>query len=580
MIKEAKQKTVKALLTKDETNKSYQYIIPPYQREYSWKEEQWENLFNDINENLSGYFLGSIICISSENNRLDVIDGQQRLTTLSLLLLALYDELNFYREYILLNLGDERISQYLSLKEYFLLSHEPRMSLSIQNNNNEDYIFIVNKILNKELVSIPKNYGNRRVARAFKYFSERIKQEVNRFSKDDEKVLALLNFLDKVTSALVVRIDTEDANSAFILFESINNRGMVLTPIDLIKNSLISHLSKNEKPDDINKLWQEVIKNVDDYEGQVRFLRHYYNAFSNVESYKFKVKVKDVSKATKSSLIKIYSDIIKNYGSLLIKDLIEKSYIYNKLLYPLGIESNDLYYKYRDSLINLNHIGVAPANTLLLYLFYNRKDQCFSNFLAFLEKWFIVRHLTNTPSTNKLDSIFIDLIRFLEGGGDISAVREKLIFELGDKNLVEKTLLEKDVYDFSSNLTKCLLVNIERCLSTKENIKDYWIVNEKNQQVWTVEHIYPRTARQENADKESESLKDKLGNLTITAYNGNLSNRSFIEKLELEKDNKSIGFNSGSIKINRGLQGKLTWESRDIKERTRWLIDEFLKDFL
>lgn len=95
MIKEAKQKTVKALLTKDETNKSYQYIIPPYQREYSWKEEQWENLFNDINENLSGYFLGSIICISSENNRLDVIDGQQRLTTLSLLLLALYDELNF-----------------------------------------------------------------------------------------------------------------------------------------------------------------------------------------------------------------------------------------------------------------------------------------------------------------------------------------------------------------------------------------------------------------------------------------------------------------------------------------------------
>ena len=96
MITETSQKTVKSLFTTDDKGNSYKYIIPPYQREYSWKEEQWESLFNDIYENETGYFLGSIICISSETNELDVIDGQQRLTTLSILLLSLYEKLSHH----------------------------------------------------------------------------------------------------------------------------------------------------------------------------------------------------------------------------------------------------------------------------------------------------------------------------------------------------------------------------------------------------------------------------------------------------------------------------------------------------
>ena len=68
--------------------------------------------------------------------------------------------------------------------------------------------------------------------------------------------------------------------------------------------------------------------------------------------------------------------------------------------------------------------------------------------------------------------------------------------------------------------------------------------------------------------------------MTLTAYNGNLSNRSYSEKLELEKDGKEIGFNSGNIKINTLLKDKVEWKGNDIKNRGKWLVEEFLKDFL
>ena len=396
------------------------------------------------------------------------------------------------------------------------------------------------------------------------------------------KFLFLL--LDKISSSLIVKINTRDASSAFVLFESINNRGMVLTPIDLIKNTLISKLGGNQ-PGIINNEWQEVIKNVNDYESQVRFLRHYYNIFSNLNEYKFNVKCDEVNKATKSTLIKIYSEIIKNNGSELIKDLIDKSTIYNNLIEPRHISENSNYANYKTSLENLNRIGAVPANALLLYLFEYHNDKDISGIIKFLEKWFIIRHITNTPSTNKLDGIFIEMIKLLDNHGTLDDVMESLLAELPEKKIIENKLITSNIYDFSSNLTKCLLVNIERNLLTKESVKDYWALNTENgsrqpKPVWTVEHIYPRNPKNRDIDEECEDLKDTLGNLTITAYNGNLSNRSYAEKLGLEKEGKEIGFNSENIKINKLLKDEIEWKSSNIETRGKWLVEKFLEGFL
>ena len=586
MITEATQKTIQSLFTKDDKGQSYQYIIPPYQREYSWKEEQWESLFNDIYENESGYFLGTIICISSETNKLDVIDGQQRLTTLSIFLLALYKELKKYTSHYLMDDHEEEISKILTFKTYFKSNKEIRLCLSMQNNNNKDYKYLIENILENNTDS-PKNYGNRRISKAFNYFSDKISLELSHINDNEKRARLLFELLDKVNSTLIVKIDTKDASSAFILFESINNRGMVLTPIDLIKNNLISKLSSNESPEKVNEKWQNIINNINDYESQVRFLRHYYNIFSNLSLYKFKVKINDVNKAAKSNLIRIYSEIIKNNGSDLIQDLIYKSSIYNNLINPRNIDERGIYAKYKDNLDNLNRIGAVPANALLLYLFEYHKDKDLSTILKFLEKWFIVRHITNIPSTNKLDGIFIETIKLLDNHGTLDGVMKSLLDALPEKETIKDKLINSNIYDFSSNLTTCLLVNIERNLLTKESVKDYWALNTENgsqqpKPVWTVEHIYPRNPKKGDIDEECEDLKDTLGNLTLTAYNGNLSNRSYSEKLELEleKDGKEIGFNSGNIKINDLLKDKVEWTSEDIKGRGKWLVEEFFKDFL
>lgn len=116
-------------------------------------------------------------------------------------------------------------------------------------------------------------------------------------------------------------------------------------------------------------------------------------------------------------------------------------------------------------------------------------------------------------------------------------------------------------------------------------MKDYWALSTGNEgrqsrPVWTVEHIYPRNPKKGDIDEVCEDLKDTLGNLTITAYNGNLSNRSYAEKLVLEREGKEIGFNSENIKINALLKNEVEWKSNNIETRGAWLVEKFLKDFL
>jgi uncharacterized protein with ParB-like and HNH nuclease domain len=122
------------------------YTIPPYQREYAWGKEQWENLFTDILENSNGYFLGSLICINKNDSEIfEVIDGQQRLTTISILknaMLATLDERWIDRK------DFKQISKFQKLKESIYDEEKEllRLKLSIQNLNNEDYEYLCSQL--------------------------------------------------------------------------------------------------------------------------------------------------------------------------------------------------------------------------------------------------------------------------------------------------------------------------------------------------------------------------------------------------------------------------------------------------
>ncbi len=598
MIENVANMPIEKLLGKDNSNQELFYKIPPYQREYAWGKNQWENIFNDIDENDEGYFLGSIICIQNNDGTLDVVDGQQRLTTLSILLNSILNFINLYDENYpedkILDMGkneDYATSWSLLRKLLFIKSIKSKLTLSIQNNNDEDYNYLLSKNNLQQNINKPLNYGNRRVSKAYEYFNSRL---IDKDENDNPMftIERIFSFLQKVLSSAIVKMEVKDSNSAFILFESINNRGIPLTPIDLIKNSLIGEMEKveNKKPEDTNNEWQSIIQNIEGYNDQVRFLRHYYHAFQCSKN--AKVKINPFTKATKSNIITIYSKHIKKDVRFIFDELISKANIYTIFIHPEKIDSTINVFKYQDKFIDLLRLGVAPSYSLLLYLFSEHQSYNFENILNFLENWFIRRHLTDYPATNKLDQIFLDLINKLcqEKTQDI----EKTIVDFltdakrfkTDDDFLE-ILTTSPIYDNNTGATRCLLTKLERSKRTKENKVDFWVMtgSKKPTLVWSIEHIYPQNPAL-NSDWNTSFTKDdkniylhRLGNLTLTCYNSTLSNKSYKEKISIEdKNHKDIGLKSGNVEINIYLKNKTNdkWTKNDIESRGKILSDEII----
>lgn len=589
MIKSAYQKNVCEVLGKD-NNKENLYKIPDYQREYSWSVENWDSLYDDLKDNEEGYFLGSIICIVDEKkDYLELIDGQQRLTSISLLLLALYTKISevfkssedaraLLADDIELNSAWMNLHFMLYLKK----KNQARLSLSMQNENDEDYNYLIQSNFNKDIRLQAQSYfGNRRLARAYSYFCQRLSE-----FDDDNKVKntkKLFCFLDKIFSAMLVKIDVDDISSAFILFESLNNRGMPLTPIDLIKSSIIGRIGGN--PHESNKRWQAVVNNVADYSDQERFLRHYYHAYKHLDV----IGIKKYQKPTKSNIIKIYNELINRNVQFIFNELITKSDVYRRIISPELITQEDVFFKYKDKLIDLKRIGAAPANALILYLFVEYPTQNHSQLLEYIEAWFIRRHLTNYPSTNRLDQIFIDIIEASAKqkqffADEVIKSLNALITNTSNEEFIDK-LASMNLYEDYRQTLRCLLIKLEKMQRTKEGNVDFDELDKNKKPVWTIEHVYPQKPANKNDWRFSEMDKEKylhsLGNLTLTCYNNSLGNKNFSEKCVNIKDSsgKDIGLQSGIVKINDSLIGKREWLPEDVKERGKGLAIRFAKLF-
>ena len=587
-------KTVRDIFGKS-GNAELIYEIPPYQRGYAWEQKQVEELFYDICENSNGYFIGSIICIRNEDDKdfekLEVVDGQQRLTTISLLLLAILDILKDkkYEEFISVKY-ENYMKDYLSLKDMICIKDRPRLKPSIQKDNLKDYIYLLckNGFKCSECEKVePSDFKRRGVSKTFDILKNLVESYIEEKSENKEtKASAIFELLNKVTSLMMVVIEVKDASSAFTLFESVNNRGLELSPMDLIKNAIMAKLSKSANTGKINEDWQIIVDNIENYEDQVRFLRHYYHAFQCINK---DIKLDGYSKITKKQIVEVYTKlIVKNSASNLLNDLIEKSKIYKLFVNPESIDNNSQYFKYKDDLIELKNIGVAPSYALLLFLFGEYKNEDFTNILKFLQNWFIRRHLTNIPSTNKLDQIFLDLVNLLAGCCENcdkeGSLCETIISYLKNPKYYvddefEKYLIEKDIYDINPNATRVLLIKLEKSKRTKENETNFWEkrVDKKGKMVWEVEHIFPQRAKEEDWDNKNELIPylHKLGNLTLTRYNQNLGRKSFKDKCK----DKNIGLKSGNVKINSYIKDTRIkkWTVEHIKNRGQELADEILK---
>ena len=580
---------------------SFHYIIPKYQREYTWSTNEWKDLYDDISENDLGYFIGSIICIDNSNDAfkskpLEVVDGQQRLTTLSLLLLALYNKLKIYKDSGDMDEDDE--VEVITLKKS-IIAKDAKSGLiltpQIQNNNLNDYLSVMSENGLVKIDPKPKNKGNRKITRCYKYFLQRIENDIENVNNPIEALLAIKT---KILRAVLVKIEVSSHAEAYTLFESLNNRGTALTSIDLMKNLI---LSKAEKAglscDDCFDRWQELLKHLtDDYTTQERFFRHYYNAFKATLNIPFKTD--DGKKdplgylATRSNLLSIFESLINKNLSAFLDDILICGEIYSKL-----ILSHDEQDAHTYSLQELSRIQGAPSYLLLMYLFKNHNElnlseDALKSTINLLVKFFVRRNITDTPNTRDLTRIFMTIISEIE----TNKIKGDLIYTCIFNTLSEKSAsdeifkerLKGNIYEENVGVTRFVLCSLAKRSMTNETWTNLWeqhVYSGKKQYKWTIEHIFPEgknipecwvnmiaDGNRALANDYLENYVHKIGNLTISVYNSTLSNSSFIDKRDRKKDDKYIGYKNG-LGINEELALKNTWTINDIQNRTDMLVE-------
>ena len=617
------------------------YFIPKYQRPYKWGRENWDDLLRDIGED-ADHFMGSIICVPRPNDEavpgeekyFELIDGQQRLTTLSLLLCAIYRKLEALKPsaedsetaqtaFLLLRSGiakklvKEKPTSQLSpndepVEKSGKIAHFTRLCPSTQAQNLADYLYVLVECRLLKKSPCPNNWGNRRVAKCLSYFDQHI-------PSDMEGLGALV---DQVNNLRFIHISVPTQSDAYRLFEALNNRGQPLSALDIIKNGLLAKIEQRKigSIDEAFEHWKEMTDRLTDDEAvQERYLRHFYHAFRH----RPEIGIKGIPRATRSTIIRIYDGLAKANPNKLLTGLVEGAHFYQMLVDP---ESAPMSAKRRSVFVELDRIGAAPAYQGLLYFLSAEKQGCVGNGAAvdeiatFFARYFVRRNVTDQPGTNRLDAIFAGLIEACQGVVDrkqkITAefVVKQIAGNKVDKPADDKTFreaIQDNLWRYNDGMARYILCKLDESFANREYAPTLWKRDERGKFIWTVEHVLPQTGnlRKEwiemiaDGDKDKardvqESWGDCLGNLTLSGYNSKLSDKPFHSKqasneMTVAGDRLNIGYKNGLALNNLPFKvpnkfGKAeevslcttkAWTAMDIEARNEAIADRVMKLF-
>ncbi|ELK56137.1 hypothetical protein D320_00873 [Haloferax sp. BAB-2207] len=505
--------------------RSNRFTVPDYQRLYSWKESQWVEFWNDLTniDEDDTHFLGSIVVIQhqkkyDELNELELVDGQQRITTISLLLRVMRD---FYRKHSDGGLGDKIDSDYLHETDF---DNDRYPKLSLSRFEDDDY----QSILDGDPTTVNEDSQLRQ---AYEYFQEQV------FDCDVETIDQLRKRL--LGSMTLVVVECDSTASAFRLFETLNNRGLELSAVDLMKNALLQVASEKyggtdrETYDHIRQQWEHVLENVVyEINNPDRFFRHYMMSREDPDI---------EGSVTSRTLYDTFRDLIENQLPTDETDLV--GYVDGM------VETSELYVGFTKAnvdafsgraqkrinrrLRNLNDIQSSHSRTLMLRIFeeFDEYDQILS-VLRLLEVFMVRWRVSGNQTGSKLDRIFSELCSDAFDTTDpVQTIQMRLAEEAPGDDEFRSRLANSD---FSRNAqTKYLLDTIERrhYMESGEG-KDY------DRATVDIEHIAPQQAF---TAKKYSSWRDVLGvgKAEFNQYRNRLGNLTLLEERlnESAKDN-------------------------------------------
>ena len=538
------------------------FRIPVYQRNYDWSESNCNRLLDDIYGIMQSgdkHFLGTIVFMAAKSGGFAlqeyiIIDGQQRLTTLMLILKAL--------SVVAESVGDdcyhEIEEQYLHNKycdEEFKVKLKP-----IKSDNNQFLLLLEDKI--DQMDEDTHIYHNFMLCK-------------ERFERWAERGINPSQVLDALTKLEIVEIVlTKGEDDPQVIFESINSTGLELSNADLIRNYLLMNADDQEKLYENYWLYiEKTLRNKMDYSNLDAFFMQYivYKTSKPVNSrqlYNSFVKLFKDSGYSQESILKelrYYAEIFGAfvYGSAKYSERV------NRLLYRLRVLNQTTCYPFLLHVFDDYHQGVIDEETV-------------EKILQFILAYLLRRMVCGVPS-NTLRGLFTYLYnRIFKVASNKQKYYEtlnKFLFTVSSKDVIpsagefERALQKANIYG-NNALCRFLLLDIE-------NGDGKEILQAEN---LTIEHIMPQTLSADWSHirpEEHEEYLHTLGNLSVTGYNSELSNKSFAEKQDIIREN------SKAVILNSDVLDKESWNITTIQARakrlagivmTRYKIDRIVDD--
>jgi uncharacterized protein with ParB-like and HNH nuclease domain len=528
------------------------FSVPNYQRNYSWSDDEWDDLWLDINElgEDDNHYMGYIVLKRTENPKhFEIIDGQQRITTLSVICLACIGLLQDWIDAgIEAEQNQDRLgilrTSYIGFKDGRNLVTIPKLKLNrINEYFYRSYLTQLRKTTNiaKEKPSVQKLY------KAFIYFKNKleIKFKINKSGAD------VFDFIDRAvgTNLFFTLIEVGDDTNAYKIFETLNARGVKLSASDLLKNYLFS-LILNESPslvDDLELKWDSL----NDYLGKIdvtTYLRHYWNG-------------RNIKFERKSTLFKSLKRKISTQKSAfdLLNDLEDNVRIYAALTDENDPLWNEDQHKYIEE---LNLFEVTQCFSLLLVA---QKKLSDSEFTKVLKDVAIISFRYNVvagQNPNDLEKAYND-VAYKIYNNEISTARQ--VFKDLDRIYISDTNFKNDFAtktintNRSNRLAKYILSKLE-----KQYGGTGIMLNDKT---ITIEHILPERPTNEwieaFGNAETGQYVYRIGNLTLlkSSQNNNVGRKTFYEKY--------TEFQKSDFKITNSQLEYSDWNASTISSRQR-----------
>lgn len=537
------------------------FVIPVYQRPYSWKKSNCELLIKDLlevyNRGYKSHFFGSIVYVENDIggcNEYIIIDGQQRITTVSLLLLAIRNYVTDNKLDIGIN-ANKITTAYLT-DEY--ADSAKKLKLKLVQGDDDAYDRLIEKT---------QPITNNNVTVNYNYFYYDVLS-----SMQDTEIKGLY---DAIMKLMIVNISLNPHNGddPQLIFESLNSTGLDLEEADKIRNYVLMKMSSTQQ-ERIYKNYWEKLENQVSKEDINRFIRHY-------------LAVKTRELANENKLYFAFKNYREKNIELQIEEILNDILIYAEFYNQIKNAKISDRIPYLNAIARINKLEVNTVIPLLFDLFYAKKqgllsEEDMSNCVSVIESYIARRIICGLP-TSALNKIFVgmgaEIKRYMDKNSTtfIDALKYSILSKTGksrfpnDHDFAEKFVVY-ELYNAKPNTRKYFFERLENYNNRERIAVEEQIDNTE----LTIEHIMPQSLTAEWKESLGDNWEltyskyiDTVGNLTLTAYNSDYSNLSFAKKKSLPDK----GFLYSKLSLNSFIKNCEIWTEKQIKERASKLYE-------